>query len=234
MAEEITGAVSTNASTETAAEAPVAESPASDAAVPAEGAAAPEQNAGEQESARPAFGLEADDEDDGDATSDSTGQKPGEEKHDGAPEHYEFGELDKQAPEVMGAFADAAKGLNLTQEQASTLVEKMQPALAKSNQDYLDRCARQWEQEATNDAEYGGAKLAESLPVAKRAYKQFASPKLREEFRKAGLDRHPEVIRLFLHVGQAVSSDVAVNGVAAKGGGYSDARSMYPNSKMNP
>lgn len=234
MAEEITGAAPTNTSTGAAAEAPVAETPASDTAVPAQGAApAPEQKTDEAPAAKYAFGLDGDD-DEGAAESGSTGEKAGEEKHEGAPEKYDFGELDKNAPEIMGAFSGAAKDLNLSQEQADSLVAKMQPALVKSNEAYLARCAKQWEEQAVSDAEYGGDKLAESLPVAKRAYKQFASEKLREEFRESGLDKHPEVIRLFLHVGQAVSGDVAIQGQAAKGPGYADARTMYPNSKLNP
>ena len=233
MAEEITGVASTNTSTGEAAEAPVAETPASDTAVPAQGATtAPEQKTDEAPAAKSAFGLDGDDE--GAAESGSTGEKAGEEKHEGAPEKYDFGELGKSAPDLMGAFSGAARELNLSQGQADSLIAKMQPALAKQQTDYLARCAKEWEEAAVSDAEYGGDKLAESLPVAKRAYKQFASEKLREEFRKAGLDKHPEVIRLFLHVGQAVSGDTAIIGQAVKGPGFSDARSLYPNSKLNP
>lgn len=228
MPEEIEAAAATNASTDAGGAAPVGSAPASDTAVPDAGEPAQSGEA----SGLSGFGLDGED-DEGGAESGSTGDNPGEEKHEGAPEKYDFGEFEKSAPEMMGAFAEAAKELNLTQAQADSLIGKVAPKLQARDEAYLKRAAEEWEQRAVNDAEYGGAKLAQSLPVAKRAYRQFASPALREEFKKAGLDRHPEVIRLFLHVGQAVSGDVAVQGEPRKGPDLNDARTMYPNSRLN-
>lgn len=147
------------------------------------------------------------------------------------PEKYE---IDSDVDAAVASTLDGtARKLGLTQEQMTTLVSEMKPAFAQSQADYLKRAAKEWEDRTLKDPEIGGANLKQNLAVARRAYQTFASKSLREEFARAGLDRHPEVIRLFLNVGRVASEDTAVRGAAAKGFDYSDPRTMYPNSKLN-
>lgn len=159
--------------------------------------------------------------------------KPAEGEKQGAPERYEF-----KAPEgtelgsdVTDAFAGVAKELNLTQEAAQKVVDKMAPLMAQRQAEQVQAVQKQWRDESTADKEFGGDKLTESLATARKAMDAFASPALKQTLEQTGLGNHPEVIRMFVKVGKAISEDGFVNG--ANKPIVDDAKRFYPNSRMN-
>lgn len=155
---------------------------------------------------------------------------------DGAPETYEFAAPDGQQfdPAVVEQFADVARELNLTQEAAQKVLDKMAPVIASRQAEQVQAAREQWATDAKADKEYGGDKLSENLSMAKKAMDGFATPELRTLLNESGLGNHPEVIRVFVRVGKAMSEDSFVAGskdpTAGKG---HDPKRLYPNSNMN-
>lgn len=160
--------------------------------------------------------------------------KSAEDKPQGAPERYEF-----RAPEgaelgsdVTDAFAGVAKELNLTQDAAQKVLDKMAPVLAQRQNAQVQAVQQEWREQSTADKEFGGDKLAENLGVARKAMDAFASPGLKQTLEQTGLGNHPEVIRMFVKVGKAISQDGFVTGQPGAAQA-ADPKRFYPNSRMN-
>lgn len=152
----------------------------------------------------------------------------------GAPEKYE----DFKAPEgltfdkdVIGKFSDVAKELNLPQDKAQLLLDKMGPVLASRQVEQLKVARTEWVGQAKADKEFGGDKLPENLALAKKALDTFGTPELRTLLDDSGLGDHPEVIRMFFRAGKAISEDGFVAGRVKE---VSDARGLYPGLNLNP
>lgn len=139
-----------------------------------------------------------------------------EEKPEGAPEAY----ADFTAPEgveldadTLDTFKAAAKELNLPQDKAQSLVD-MAAALVQKQADaftaQMEQTTAEWRQSSMTDSEFGGTKLSETLKVAAQARDKFATPELAKFLSESKLGDHPEMIRLFWKVGQAISEDSTV------------------------
>lgn len=168
---------------------------------------------------------------------DTQGEKGGTEQEQqqkpGAPEKYEF-----QAPEgqkfddaVLGAYSEIAKELDLPQEAAQKVLDKVAPVIAARQAEQIAAAHKEWATSAQTDKEFGGDKLAENLGVAKKALDTFGTPELKTLLNQSGLGNHPEVIRAFYRAGKAISQDTFVGGKATQPGA-DDARSLYPNSNL--
>lgn len=151
-------------------------------------------------------------------------------KPEGAPESYEF-----KAPEgtqfddaVIGAFSEVAKELNLPQDQAQKVLDKMAPVIAARQAEQFQAARTEWAEAAKTDKEFGGEKLTENLGTAKKALDALATPELRTLLEESGLGNHPEVIRVFYRAGKAISEDRFVTG--RNGGSPTDpAKRLFPN-----
>lgn len=155
-------------------------------------------------------------------------------KPEGAPEKYEFKapEGKEYSPSVLDGFTEAARALNLPQEAAQAMLDKIAPALAAKHEESLAAARAQWESDAKADKEFGGDKLPENLAVAQKAIEQFGTPELRALLNDSGLGNHPEFVRVFWKVGKAISEDGFVAGRGGKETPSSVAQRMYP--EMNP
>lgn len=156
------------------------------------------------------------------------------DKPAGAPEKYEFQPPEGQQfdDKVLGAYSDAARELNLSQEAAQQMLDRLGPAIRDRQLERAAEAATHWREQAGADKEFGGVKLTENLAVAARALQQFGTPELKTLLNESGLGNHPEVIRAFYRAGKAISEDrfVGSGGTAPQSGG--DARSFYPNSNL--
>jgi hypothetical protein len=161
-------------------------------------------------------------------------KEPEGDKPQGAPEKYEFTAPDGQeySADVIAAFGEVSKELNLPQEAAQKVLDKMGPVLAQRQVEAMEAAKTEWVETSKADKEFGGEKLNENLAVAKKALDQFATPELRSLLNDSGLGNHPELIRAFYRVGKAISEDGFVAGGLAKGNADSVAQRLYPN--MNP
>lgn len=165
------------------------------------------------------------------------GQQAGDDKGkpEGAPDKYEFqaGEGRQFDDEVIGAFSEVAKELNLSNEAAQKVLDKVAPVLESRREAQISEARSQWAADSKADKEFGGDKLQENLTVAKKARDAFATPALVELLDQSGLGDHPEVIRFFVRAGKAISED---NFVAGGHGSTqpATAQKLYSASNMNP
>lgn len=157
------------------------------------------------------------------------------QQREGAPEKYEF-----KAPEgkqfdnaILGAYSEVAKELNLPQDAAQKVLDKVAPVIQARQVEQIAAVQTAWENEARSDKEFGGDKLDENLGVAKQALETFGSPELKELLRTSGLGNHPEIIRVLYRVGKATSGDRMVSGQGGAAA-QNDARRLYAASNMNP
>lgn len=169
------------------------------------------------------------------AQADAGGQKPGDQAQpQGAPEKYEFKlpegiQLDANGTQ---AFSDVAKELNLTQDAAQKVLDKMGPVIAGRHAEVLTQAKAQWVEGAKGDKEFGGEKLTENLAVAKKALDTFGTPELRTLLNESGLGNHPEIIRAFFRAGKAISEDKFVTAGSGSPKGAKDAaNALYPNQQ---
>lgn len=152
----------------------------------------------------------------------------------GAPEgDYEFkapegAELD---PGVMKDFGDIAKELNLSQEAAQKIVERMSPSMSKSMAERISALRVQWETASRNDPEFGGQNFEANLKGINRAYREFTTPELRSLLQESGLNSHPEMLRLFNRLAKATGESRFVRGGADRGTPEDDVRSFYKGLK---
>jgi hypothetical protein len=130
-----------------------------------------------------------------------------------APEGVQLGEA------LPADLKSLAKELDLTQDQAQAVfdlgVKQAQNLATRIAEGQVAQQAVQreaWADQSKADPEFGGDKFDANLAVANRAFKQFGSPAFIDLLMKSGLSNHPEFVRTFLKVGQAISEDTAVTG----------------------
>lgn len=99
--------------------------------------------------------------------------------------HFDEGTLER--------FGEAAKELNLSQESAQKLLNRLEP-IVQSN---VQKLRSDWIKASRQDEEFGGAAFEKNMKAVNRAYVATTSPALREVLKASGLVNHPEVIRHF-------------------------------------
>tara|TARA_R110000824_G_scaffold69297_4_gene178638 strand:- start:9099 stop:9749 length:651 start_codon:yes stop_codon:yes gene_type:complete len=131
----------------------------------------------------------------------------------GAPDAYEAFTLPEGFAlneEFSARFAEAAKGMNLTQDQAQSLVD-LQAELSSTAGTELSEgwttLKAEWQAEAKSDKEYGGKDFDASIGSAKLALQKYGTPELNEAIELTGMGNHPEFIRLLVKVGSTLKED---------------------------
>ncbi len=207
--------------TDPATQPPEGQPPADQTGQPAAGAEGQPPSAGEPASQGPAA--------EGDQPAD--GQQQQQAKPEGAPEKYEF-----TPPEgvqfdasVIAQFSEVARELNLPQDAAQKVLDKMAPTIQARQAEQLAALREDWATSARADKEFGGDKLTESLGAAKKALDQFGSPEFKTLLNDSGLGNHPEVIRFMVRAGKAISEDRFVSGAQGASGRSDDpAKRLFP------
>ena len=158
-------------------------------------------------------------------------------KPEGAPEKYEFKapEGSEFDPEVIGQFSEVAKELNLPQEAAQKIIDKIAPVMAEKQARVIEQARNAWADSSKGDKEFGGDKLDANLAVAKKSLDTFGTPELRALLNESGLGNHPEVIRFMYRAGKAISEDGFVagstGGKSAPKSNSDYAASLYPSQQ---
>ena len=176
-----------------------------------------------------------------DATNPATTEQTDGSKDDttaesqGAPEKYEFKAPDGVVVDdtTIKSFSEVAKDLNLPQEAAQKILDKVGPAMAQRQAEVIANLNTQWVEGVRSDKEIGGDKLQENLAVAKKAMDTFGTPELRTLLNESRLGNHPEIIRVFYRAGKSISEDKFVAGGGGRPNGSKDAaKSLYPNQQL--
>jgi hypothetical protein len=151
--------------------------------------------------------------------------KAGEsETPEGAPDKYEFNSKVADAPneldpEVLTAFGDVAKELNLPQEAAQKVLDKVAPVIQAKQAKALEIAKADWVSNSQADEEFGGEKLNDNLEIAKTALDAFGNDALKSLLVETGFGNHPEIIRFMYRAGKAISEDSYVGN--SEGANYS-------------
>lgn len=166
-------------------------------------------------------------------------QNPKEEKPEGAPESYE----DFKAPEgvefaapVVDEFKGVAKELNLSQEKAQMLIDKMTPVLAARQIENIKRISAEWAEKSKADPEIGGDKFAASMANIARVRETFARNADGQldldilEFMSSPMGNHPGALKLLARAGAAISEAGFPTGGKAESAPYS-AADFYRDAK---
>ncbi len=163
-------------------------------------------------------------------------EKPAETKPEGAPEAYEFKAPEGREfdPEVIGQFSEVAKELNLTQDAAQKVLDKMGPAMLARQENAIASARAEWVATTKADSEIGGTELAQNIALANSTFEKFGTPELRTLLETSGLGDHPEIIRWAHRVGKAMSEDGFVAGRGGNEAGKRTPQSLYSASNMNP
>ena len=145
----------------------------------------------------------------------------------GAPEKYEFNDKVADAPEVLDpnvltAFGEVAKELDLPQEAAQKVLDKVAPVIQARQAEQVEKARVEWAEDSKSDEEFGGETFNANLEVAKTALNAFGTDPFKQLLSESGLGNHPEVIRFMYRAGKAISEDSYVGnsqGASAKGNG---------------
>ena len=149
-----------------------------------------------------------------------------QETKEGAPETYEFNDKVADAPdvldpEVLTAFGEVAKELDLPQEAAQKVLDKVAPVIQARQAEQVEKARIDWAEESKSDQEFGGETFETNLEVAKTALNAFGTDPFKQLLSESGLGNHPEVIRFMYRAGKAISEDSYVGnsqGANAQGG----------------
>lgn len=142
-------------------------------------------------------------------------EKQEPEKEAGAPEKYE----DFKAPQgvsldadVVKGFSEVAKELNLPQDKAQAVIDKVTPILAQKQADQIAQTNKAWQEKVKADPVIGGDHLKSTIATAQKALKDFrgADGKFVDEDvaeLAAIAGNHPGLIKILKHFGSVVGED---------------------------
>ena len=135
-----------------------------------------------------------------------------QEAKQGAPDNYEFNSKVADAPqeldsEVLTAFGDVAKELDLPQDAAQKVLDKVAPVIQAKQAKVLEQVKLDWANDSQADKEFGGENLDANLEVAKSALDAFGNDALKSLLQETGFGNHPEIIRFMYRAGKAISED---------------------------
>ena len=158
------------------------------------------------------------------------------------PEKYEFKLPEGQALDtgLLDKVTPVMKELGLTQVQAQKLVDVYAPyikeqsaALVKQSQEESMKVFNQMKTEWKDQTnKLLGAEPAKELAYAAKFINKFGSPELRQMFNDTGVGNHPELVKLLVAAGKAISEDAMPRGKTtseAKEGGI-DTKTFYSHS----
>ena len=175
---------------------------------------------------KPPEGGEAAKPEGGEAKPEDTGPKDVDGKP--IPETYDIKmpdgiSMDKDLlAEVTPLFRDA----RLSPAQAQVVADAYMANQTKAIEAHNTQ-VKAWAAEAKADKEFGGAKFAENMGAARKAFTEFGSERALQIFDTYGLGNNPEVLRMFVRIGKAMGEGGTILG-GDGGGRVSAARDMYP------
>jgi hypothetical protein len=135
----------------------------------------------------------------------------------GAPEVYEAFNVPEEgytvSEEQHAAFSEVAKSLNLTQEQAQTLIDLDAKTKIAAAQQEKEAIKATQEQNIAENKKTHGDKYPETIATAKKIYDSDLMPQgLRDTFKAAGFENNPDWLQFVANLGAKISEDVFVSG----------------------
>jgi len=117
--------------------------------------------------------------------------------------------------EDLDQLFDEATQLGLNKDQAQAFVKAKEDAYSQFKTDadvQFSQIKEGWFDEAANDPEIGGDKLAENSEYSKRALTHYGTEDFKSWLIDTGFGNHPEVVRMFSKIGRDMSDDKRIVG----------------------
>jgi hypothetical protein len=154
-------------------------------------------------------------------------KKPDEAKADekpAAPEKYDLKmpEDSKISSEEIDKIAAYAREQGLSNEAAQKLVDSQHEVVSKLEAERMNEFKETvdaWKDQAAKDPEFGGQQFTRNVELAKRVVTRYGSEDFVKALDESGFGNHPELLRVFVRIGQAMGEDRLVT--SATGGSSS-------------
>lgn len=148
------------------------------------------------------------------------------------PEKYDLklpegSQLDAAHVEKVSSFAKEHK---LSNEEAQAIIDRDNANIASyadGQNAKLKERQEAWKTESSTDKEYGGEAFAQNAELAKRVIQRFGSDALKTALNDTGLGNHPELLRVFVRIGKAMSEDQLVLPKNEAGGGKKSMEEVF-------
>lgn len=195
--------------------------------------AADTPNAGEGTAAQPAPAAHPEPAKAAEAPKPNEGQPPAPQPAAPVvPEKYELKppEGSLVGPAQLEKIAQYAKEQGFSQEQAQKYLERESAVLAdfqQGQQEGLKTQSQAWVEDIKADKELGGPKFQENMEHAFRAFERFASPEFVKVMKDTGLGNHPEMVRTFFKISQAMKDDSLILAPTHDGSAKTAAELLY-------
>lgn len=119
--------------------------------------------------------------------------------------------------ELIAKFTPIARKLNLSQESVEMLLEialemsqKQNAIFEQSDSEKLSKKVAEYSRLLKEDKEFSNQNssgFVEYMRIANLGYTDFISQELRDILKEAGLNFHPEVIKMFHKIGELIAED---------------------------
>lgn len=128
------------------------------------------------------------------------------------PEKYELKtpEGSKLSAQDVEEIASYAKERGFSQEEAQAQLDresKLREGFEKASLAQLESATKEWLETAKSDKEIGGEAFPKHAELAKRVVTRFGTPEFKAELERTGLGNHPELVRVFVRIGKAMTDD---------------------------
>lgn len=152
-----------------------------------------------------------------------------------APEKYEeFAVPDGMTlePKALATFTDLAKQSNLPQDQAQKFLDvgiALVQSLATEIDEGWKNTRQNWRKDLMQDADFGGAKMQETITAANRVLRKYGSEPLAKWLQNSGAGDNAELVRLLARVDRATREDtLETGGQTTQDSETAGLRSLYP------
>jgi hypothetical protein len=149
-----------------------------------------------------------------DKTTEAAVEKPA------APEKYDLKmpESSKLSQDQIDKIAAIAREQGLSNEAAQKLVNEQHEVVSgfeASLQSNFKETVEEWKAQAAKDTEYGGAEFTRNVELAKRVVSRYGSDEFVKALDESGFGNHPELLRVFVRIGNAMGEDRLVTSSAS-------------------
>ncbi len=132
------------------------------------------------------------------------------EKYDdfAIPEGFTMNEI------ALEGFTPLAKEAGMNQENAQKMIDlfvKVQNDTVKAADDQFNEESDRNVASIKSDNEIGGDNFSDNIKIANRVISSFGNKDVRDALTQSGLGNHPEIVRMFLKIGNAMGEDSFVD-----------------------
>lgn len=115
-----------------------------------------------------------------------------------------------------------ARQQGFSNDQAQDLLNREQKLLSNYKESLhfeFEEKAKEWVNSIKSDKEIGGENFTKNMETAKRVLDRFSTDEFKKTLNESGFGNHPELVRIFVKIGNAMSEDTFIStksGVQAK------------------